>query len=47
MNLILRFLKPHRKLCAVTIILLIVDVGAVHPHPGGGDAEQRHLRRLV
>lgn len=26
MNLILRFLKPHRKLCAVTIILLIVDV---------------------
>ena len=23
MNLILRFLKPHRKLCAVTIILLI------------------------
>ena len=26
MNLILRFLKPHWKLCAVTIILLIVDV---------------------
>ena len=26
MNLILRFLKPHRKLCAVTIVLLIVDV---------------------
>ena len=26
MNLILRFLKPHRKLCAITVILLIVDV---------------------
>ena len=26
MKLILRFLKPHRKLCAVTILLLIVDV---------------------
>ena len=26
MNLILRFLKPHWKLCVVTILLLIVDV---------------------
>ena len=26
MKLILRFLKPHWKLCAVTILLLIVDV---------------------
>ena len=26
MKLILRFLKPHRKLCALTIFLLIVDV---------------------
>ena len=26
MKLILRFLKPHWKLCALTIILLIVDV---------------------
>ena len=26
MNLILRFLKPHWKLCIVTIILLIADV---------------------
>ena len=27
MNLILRFLKPHWKLCLITIVLLIVDVG--------------------
>lgn len=27
MNLILRFLKPHWKLCLITVALLIVDVG--------------------
>ena len=26
MNLILRFLKPHWKLCLITVVLLIVDV---------------------
>ena len=26
MKLILRFLKPHWKLCVITIVLLIVDV---------------------
>ena len=25
MNLILRFLKPHWKLCLITVVLLIVD----------------------
>ena len=26
MNLILRFLKPHWKLCALTVVLLVADV---------------------
>lgn len=26
MKLILRFLKPHWKLCTVTVLLLIIDV---------------------
>ena len=47
MKLILRFLKPHWKLCLATIILLIMDVaGALFiPHPGGGDAQCRNLWR--
>ncbi len=34
MKLILRFIKPHWKLCAATILLLIVDVPSVYKEDG-------------